>query len=268
VPAGVRLLNDPQGEGSRNMARDAALAAALESEPWRGPVLRLYGWERATLSLGHHQDAAEVVDGPAAARLGVVVVRRPTGGRAVLHADELTYAFAAPIEGRFATLGGTCETIAAALVRAYRALGLAAVPSTLAPPRAYALPRGRAACFAATGRHELAFAGRKLAASAQKRGRRAFLQHGSLPLSLDYDLIEALTGSDVRGSAVALNEIVACPVSAAELAAAVGAGFAAELAAELVASRMDELEDELAAALRPACEVSLGTSPAPAGRAC
>ncbi len=172
------------------MARDLeALAMTREDGAAR---LRLYGWRRPTLSLGYAQDAAPF-DAERLQALGVGLVRRPTGGRAVLHQSEVTYAFTAlqhllPGEVRLAYL-----EIAQALVAALKALG-ANVDLAGAPGTALA----DANCFAQPSWYEIESGGRKLLGSAQVRRSGVLLQHGALPLSLDYDLWAEVFGAQDR----------------------------------------------------------------------
>ncbi len=181
--------------GRENMDRDLALFRELEEG--RGlPALRLYAWDPWTVSLGRHQKPEKALDLDAMGSRGVPWVMRPTGGRAVYHAEEITYCVAAPTEGSFAeTLAGTHRSIASALLRFYRDLG---VPAELTRPAVSADldPRSPAPCFVAPGLAEIEVGGRKLAGSAQLRGQRAFLQHGSMPLGAAHlDLAELIPGS-------------------------------------------------------------------------
>ncbi|MBN2172210.1 MAG: lipoate--protein ligase family protein [Candidatus Krumholzibacteriota bacterium] len=212
---------------------DRTLFDALEAG--RGePTLRLYAWSPWTVSLGVHQDPASALDLTALAARGWGWVHRPTGGRAVLHAEEITYAVAAPLTGPFA--GGLAEThrrIGRALVRFYAACGVAA-ELTRPAPAAELDPRSPTPCFASPGLAELEADGRKLAGSAQRRGRRAFLQHGSL-----------LLGTAHRR----LAEVLPLPAPARERLRASLAARAAALG-ELVPSLSDQavLRERLAAA--------------------
>ncbi len=167
--------------GAANMALDAATLAAVEAGE-APPTLRLYGFEPPALSLGYGQPDDDV-DREACRRLGIDVVRRPTGGRAVLHEHEFTYALVVPIaDPRFPpTVAGSYQVVAEALREALAALGARGVE--LATRRAAAA--GGPVCFAAPARAELLVGGRKVAGSAQRRGRRAFLQHGSILLDPD-----------------------------------------------------------------------------------
>ncbi len=180
-----RLWIDGKQDGETNMRRDREMLAALDSpdaDDSALPTLRLYAWQPWTVSLGKAQDPARALDLAEVTRRGYGWVRRPTGGRAVFHAEEITYAVAAPFQGPFASgLAETHRRIALALARFYRAYGAEPTLSRPAPP-ADLDPRSSAPCFLSPGLAELELDGRKLAGSAQRRGRRAFLQHGSLPL--------------------------------------------------------------------------------------
>lgn len=223
------------------MARDLALFTALEDgAPAALPTLRLYAWQPWAVSLGSHQDPARALDLAALAARGYDWVRRPTGGRAVLHADEITYALAAPLAGPFAEgLSTTHRRIAGALARFYRGLGLDVQLTRPAPPAALD-PRSPAPCFAAPGLAELEWAGRKLAGSAQRRGRRAFLQHGSLPLGPAHLELAQLLPLDpaarlryqegLAAQAVSLGELLPALPPRERLESALAAAFAEEFA--------------------------------------
>lgn len=146
-------------------------------------VLRLYGWDRPTLTLGRHQDpAADGIDLARCRQLGVSVVRRPTGGRAVYHGRGLTYAVVAPIPYDARTVVATYRWVAAALLDGLRDLGLPAAELGRHRGGDAAL---QAACYAAPSAGEVALAGGKWIGSAQRRLRHAFLQHGAIPLADD-----------------------------------------------------------------------------------
>lgn len=168
----------PDQSGAVHMQRDAAELAAMQ--PGDAPRLTLYSWSPPAVSLGFMQNAANLLDLAACRRAGVDVVRRPTGGRAILHWEEITYAIVAPSsDPRFGTtLPETHARIGACLAAGLRRLGVDAALSrpALDPERRLL----RAPCFASPGRAELLVQGRKLLGSAQRRTRHAFLQHGSL----------------------------------------------------------------------------------------
>jgi lipoate-protein ligase A len=179
------------------MAVDEALveghAAAARPSP---PTLRLYAWSPPALSLGRHQGAAASHHPEALRARGIDLVRRPTGGRAVLHDAERTYSVTGPL-GRAPFAGGVLDTylrIAAALAAALRGLGLAPSIEERRPgPPSTDDPAG-ASCFEATSTHEIHVGGLKLVGSAQLRRRGAFLQHGSIPLRLDRAALGAVFG--------------------------------------------------------------------------
>ncbi len=225
-----RRLGFEVRSGAANMALDAATLAAVEAGE-APPTLRLYAFEPAALSLGYGQ-SDDQVDREACRRLGVDVVRRPTGGRAVLHERDLTYAVVLPVDDPRIppTVSGTYQVVAEALRDALVALGARDV--TLAPRRA----AGGAdpACFAAAARTELLLGGRKVAGSAQRRGRRAVLQHGSILLDPDpVRLAACLRGADPARLAGAMTGLTADPaigsVAPERVAAAVEAALARRL---------------------------------------
>ena len=166
------------------MALDHALARCVL--PGSG-VVRLYGWERPTVSFGRNEPAAGLYSVRAARERGIDYVRRPTGGRAVLHAGELTYAVVAPVRA----LGGAryaYRRINQALAAGLRSLGvgveLSAGGAALAP--------SAGPCFQSPAEGEVVVAGRKLVGSAQARVDGALLQHGSIIFSGDQSVLAEL----------------------------------------------------------------------------
>jgi lipoate-protein ligase A len=144
------------------------------------PTLRVYGWNPRAISVGRHQPT-DAFDIPSLVRAGIDIVRRPTGGRAILHAHELTYSVAIP-----SSEGGLREIyrrINLGILQGVRALGIdAGLQETGADFRAaYADPTS-VACFSTSARSEVQFEGRKLIGSAQRRYGDVVLQHGSFLL--------------------------------------------------------------------------------------
>ncbi len=170
----VRLLVDPPANGAWNMALDEALLDTLCKGEGR-PTLRFYGWDPPALSLGYAQPS-DSVDFAACRVRGVDVVRRPTGGRIVLHVQELTYAVILPA-GHESIAQSYCR-ISKALAQAIAGLGIQA---DLAPGAAHAA--GLADCFAISTAADLVAGGRKLVGSAQVRRHGCFLQHGAIKLA-------------------------------------------------------------------------------------
>lgn len=171
----LRVFSDGSASGSLNMERDTALLA--EHKPGDDPILRLYRWEPAAVTIGYNQDFSDF-DQAKIDAAGYDLVRRPTGGRAILHADELTYAVVGtspgPVFGD--SLHETYMKINEALLAFLADLGLAAEISTGESREA---ARGLV-CFRSAGRHEISVGGKKIIGSAQRRTGGVFLQHGSI----------------------------------------------------------------------------------------
>jgi lipoate-protein ligase A len=171
--------------GAANMARDLALLRAARTGRVR---FRLYRWDPPCLSFGRNESALTRYDVQAIDGLGLATVRRPTGGRAVWHDAEVTYAVAGSI-GDFGPLAATYDRIHRLLAAALRRLG---APAELAPARR-APSTDAGACFAAPVGGEVVIEGRKVVGSAQLREGNAFLQHGSILLEDGQDVVARVT---------------------------------------------------------------------------
>jgi lipoate-protein ligase A len=181
-----RLLVTAPLDGAANMALDEALLLSrLAGEG--PPTLRFFSWDPPTLSLGYGQPLDGRVALAAAAQLGLGVVRRPTGGSAILHEGpdlELTYsvtAAAGDFEGADDLLA-TYQWIGRALEAGLNALGAPVAMVSVQPSDPRSMP---AFCFARTGSYELEAGGRKVVGSAQRRQGAGFLQHGAVMLGAD-----------------------------------------------------------------------------------
>jgi lipoate-protein ligase A len=163
-----------------NMRRDAALLAAAERDA--EPVLRLFAFRPHGITLGAHERPEVALDLERCRADGVPWALRPTGGRAIFHAEEWTYALATPIDdsrwggSQAEAYGRASRLIVESLVR----LG---VPAELVRAERRASGASAGACFASTARHEIELEGRKLVGSAQRRTQRGLLQQGSVLLS-------------------------------------------------------------------------------------
>jgi lipoate-protein ligase A len=172
--------------GAANMALDEALMdRAASSDEW---ICRIYGWIEPTVSFGRNQAAARHYDRSRIDAAGLSVVRRPTGGRAILHHREITYAVAAPVSDA----GGLHESyllINQLLVAGLSRLGVAVA---MADSRPQPMQPGPIPCFDHPSAGELTADGRKLVGSAQWRSERALLQHGSILLDDDQAALAGL----------------------------------------------------------------------------
>ncbi len=180
--------------GVYNMAVDEELLARAQAGADR-PVLRLYVWQPPAVSLGRFQKSETAVNAEACKRLGFDIVRRITGGRAVLHDKELTYSIIARTDNPLftSTMLGTYKVIADGLLAGLRNLGIPAELVARGSRHAERVDKNArdAACFSSPSWYELLVHGRKIVGSAQRRVSGAFLQHGSI--LMDYDpQLEAL----------------------------------------------------------------------------
>lgn len=239
-----RLILDQFRDGATNMACDEAISRAVAAGG-QLPTLRFYGWQPPCISLGQSQRIRSV-DLAACAADGVGVVRRPTGGLAILHTDEFTYSLSLPkdhpiAEGDVMT---SYRRIAAAIIAALRRLGVAdADASRVAPEDKAKSP----VCFEAPSDYEVMGGGKKLVGSAQWRRTDAVLQHGSLPLCGDIARVCAyLAGAPspdaVRAHAGTLGEVLGRPAPWDEVARAWQAAFVETLGIDFTLAPLSEAE--------------------------
>jgi lipoate-protein ligase A len=229
-----RLILDEARDGSVNMARDEAIlqAVAHGDQP---PTLRLYAWDVPTLSLGYAQPTSDV-DFARLNTHGWRLVRRPSGGRAILHADEITYSVALP-ETHPLAHGSVTESyrrLSAALIAALHLLAPAILVEADQRHERAAAPN--AICFEVPSDYEITAQGKKLIGSAQMRKYGGVLQHGALPLGGDVaDICDALTFPDedarqraksrVRQRAITLSAAAEKPITWQAAADALCEGF-------------------------------------------
>ena len=233
------ILVEGARPGWANMARDAALLTLAATTG--SACLRLYRWDPFCLSFGRHEPAARRYRRDRIAELGLDCVRRPTGGRAVWHARELTYAVAAPLDV-FGGLRESYRQIHTVLARSLERLGAHPV---LAPPSSVLRPSA-GPCFAAPVGGEVLLLGRKAVGSAQVRQGDGFLQHGSVLLEDDQSLVGELAGAPGTGGEITLREVLGRTVTFDEAAAAVRAEWTEWVGADAVAERPPSALDTLA----------------------
>ncbi|MGC8833201.1 MAG: lipoate--protein ligase family protein [Armatimonadota bacterium] len=242
VAARWRLILDGPAQGFWNMAVDEALFHWAEQHGGC-PVIRFYAWHPPCVSLGKFQKVDASVDLEACRRLGIELVRRPTGGRAILHESEVTYSIVAPLAS-----WGILESyryLSEGLVLGLRKLGIEACYGAERAPNLHS----RASCFAHAARCDIVVGGRKVIGSAQVRGRRWLLQQGSIPLEISIERNAAVFGwrdeSDA-GAASSLSEVLDRPVAAEEVICAMVQGFESALQAPLKAEALTPREEALA----------------------
>jgi lipoyl(octanoyl) transferase len=249
-----RFIDTGISDGFTNMAIDEAMFRAHEQE-MTPPTLRVYEWNPATLTVGYFQNITKDIDEQKCLDNGIDIVRRATGGRSVLHKDEVTYSVVASGKCGFPYgVSGSYKAISQGLIAAYKILGLNV---SLAPHRE---DSAAAACFNAASFGDLTCQGRKIAGSAQYRRGDVLLQHGSLPISLDVPLIFSVLkfpSSQSRERAVAvfrkratgLTELLGRKVDRQEMREALFQGFQEALGIRFFADTLSSYEENVSQAL-------------------
>lgn len=245
-----RWLDTGAANGFINMAIDEAILVSYQRRNV-APTVRVYRWRPACVSLGYFQPARDVNTAACRDR-NVDIVRRLSGGRAILHDHELTYSVVVDEDTLDARgVMPTFRKISGAIIVALKEIGIPAELKASAE-RSEAAPRSGAACFATAARCDLVVSGKKIVGSAQVRRAGAFLQHGAIPLCFDpcaaQDLLPGGDGLkqkvvDVRTASG--NDTL----SYAELAAALRRGFESALGLDLERGRLTDEEQERAQGL-------------------
>ncbi|AYB38908.1 lipoate--protein ligase family protein [Brevibacillus laterosporus] len=255
-----RYLVTPPMSPEMNMAIDEAILT-LHSQGKVPPTVRFYTWNPATLSIGYFQKMEKEIKIDEVKRLGLGLVRRPTGGRAVLHDAELTYSVIVSEDHPQMPKSVTeaYKVISMGLLHGFQKLGLQAEMVSLASEEEkakYNSP-GSSACFDSPSWYELVVEGKKVAGSAQTRQKGVILQHGSILLDMDVDLLFSLLTfpservkermiKSFKQKAVTINEVSSKPISLEEAIEAFYQGFAEGLGIELVPMELTDEEQQLA----------------------
>jgi len=220
-----RLLDHGPCPPAWNMAVDEVLRRS-HAEAGGPPTLRFYQWSRPTLSLGAGQRLPAALTPESLQALNLAVVRRPTGGRAVLHGGDLTYAIVAGQRDGFArSVTGVYRRLCRALQKGLANLGVATTPGKRTPQSGFS-------CFAGVATGDLAWQGKKFLGSAQAWQGQSFLQHGSLILTPQVELwrqLLRLLGQEKSLPLTSLQEILGKLPSLATLKQALRRGLEEDL---------------------------------------
>lgn len=240
--SGWRLIIDGPADGAFNMAVDRAVLSAHEAGEVP-PTLRLYTWDRPTVSLGRFQKSSDV-DADLCAERGIGVCRRPTGGKGVLHDDEITYCIVAGVrDGLPRGVTASYRQLCGALVEAYRELGIDA--GVTSRPRG---ERGAGACYLHATHADLSLGAAKLSGSAQIWSRDSCLQHGSFVISRDVPLEASLFMlDDARARALesttsTIADSLGASLDRSRLLGTIVAGLARGLGASFEEAGLTDLE--------------------------
>lgn len=241
-----RLLPFQVLRAAENMAIDEAVFRLTRREGLP-PTLRFFGWQPPAVSLGYFQRISKIgLDYCRGQKIDIV--RRPTGGKAVLHEHELTYSLSAAVDDPLFTGGilGTYRVISSCIMEGLKRFGLA--PEMVSDGRSAVGTPFESYCFAVPSKHELLLGGRKICGSAQVRGSGSFLQHGSLLLDMDPARIAAVMGvktEEVSVSTTTLREQIGRIVGRDELAWVLQEAFEDTLGITLVAAGLTTAEKAL-----------------------
>jgi lipoate-protein ligase A len=179
----ARIIDDGPHSAAFNMAADLHLLALCEQAP--AVYVRFYSWEKPSVTLGMAEKPHDTLDEEAMMSAGAQWIRRPTGGRSVLHHGDITYAcmFTNGIDGLGVTLMETYRIISNCLAAGLALAGIRCEAHDASLDDHLKKTTVRLPCFLSPNRHEIMVNGKKLVGSAQKRTSGAVLQHGSIPIT-------------------------------------------------------------------------------------
>lgn len=235
----ISFLIDPPEDGKRNMEVDSEALQRAEASLEPITIIRFYQWSTATVSLGKHQSPEKACDTEFCKLNDIPIVHRPTGGRAVLHDNELTYSVVSNDPCLFPVndLMGTYRVISNGLREGFTKYGINVIASSGTRENENAGKHlMQSPCFSSPTRHELMFEGRKLAGSAQRRLKHSFLQHGSIPIRVDYRFMAHALATEpelLRAQMISIEEVSGEDIELGELIKALRAGFEEILAREI-----------------------------------
>jgi len=224
--------------GIYNMSLDEELLARAQAGE-KIPVLRFYGWRPPAVSIGRFQKIEDAVDAEASRQLGFDIVRRITGGRAVLHHTELTYSIIARMDDPLFpnTVLGTYKVIASGLLTGLKNLGINAEMVSRADHTAHLVKKDpkAPACFSSPSWYEIVVNHKKIIGSAQRRLSGAFLQHGSILIGYNPALeAKVIPGGCAEGCVTCIRQELDRAVSFDEVKQAFLTGFSQALGIEFI----------------------------------
>lgn len=238
-----------------NMAVDEAIALHHnEGNSEFDATLRFYEWIKPTVSLGFGQPYNKAVDEQFCLSHGMEIVRRPTGGRAVLHHKEITYCFCGSYVSPFTAsdINSTYTIISNAMVKGLKSC--LALLVAMSPSRNHGLsPNSASPCFAASSNSEIISSdGAKAIGSAQRRFENAFLQHGSIPLEMDFELLMGSTrcGKEIESLIAPLSSLSDRKLTHSEVIEALTKGFEDYFGISFIKAPLTEKEEVLSETLR------------------
>lgn len=241
-----RLLITPPSDAFYNMALDEALFLSYQDH--KTPTLRIYSWEKPSITLGYSQEYDNVINDEFVKNDNVAVVRRITGGQAIVHDNELTYSLVASLEDIEAakTVKDSYRIICSCLIDAYKKCGLDAMFSYQSPERNYDRLKANL-CFSSREDYDILVNGKKLGGNAQKRKKELLLQHGSIPFSISQISFDKYvnesnnTPSDCSGS---LNELMDRKIDFAMLSNFIVESFGEKFKFESGSTTLTKIEND------------------------
>ena len=261
-----RLIKDSYHTGFMNMAIDEAIMIA-HREGLVPPTIRFYQWSPPAVSLGYFQDLQKEIDVDVCQDMGIDIVRRPTGGKAVLHDKELTYSFIIrenhPLVNN--SILETYKKISGGMIRGLSYFGITAklVPlreklksDSLHKEKKSEIRHSdfKSICFSVPSQYEVQVEGKKIVGSAQVRKREIVLQHGSLLIELEKDKLFSVFNFPsaqirerfkTRFNATSLEEILKRKINFSELSEILPRGFEKEFGVRLLEGKLTEQEEKI-----------------------
>ena len=250
-----RLIKDSYHTGFMNMAIDEAIMIA-HREGLVPPTIRFYQWSPPAVSLGYFQDLQKEIDVDVCQDMGIDIVRRPTGGKAVLHDKELTYSFIIrenhPLVNN--SILETYKKISGGMIRGLSYIGVMAELVPLREKPEIHHSDFKSICFSVPSQYEVQVEGKKIVGSAQVRKREIVLQHGSLLIELEKDKLFSVfnfPSAQIRErfkkrfNATSLEEILKRKINFSELSEILPRGFEKEFGVRLLEGKLTEQEEKI-----------------------